>query len=207
MYRSYCAIQSVNRKKAWIVALAMFAAWQGSQNQARATPLEVPSGTISTVSSGASNTYAVTIQDGATATDPIGTVWFAWVPGNDFLATSPTADTSPTGWTVNAITHGGPSDGYAIQWVASSSTYDIPIGGSLSGFGFATADSSSAIDGDSIFYPGTPVLTTFAYSAGPFSDAGTEFVVTPAPEPTALTAAALPVILLLRRRRSATAIS
>ena len=103
---------------------------------------------------------------------------------------------------MNAITHGGSSDGYAIQWIASSAASDIPIGGSLSGFGFTTTDSPSAIQGDSAFYPGTPALTTFAYSVGPFSDAGTEFVVAPAavPEPGSVAVALVPVALLLLRR-------
>ena len=142
----------------------------------------------------------MTIKDASDATQPIGTVWFAWVPGEDFLATSPLAETSPTGWKVNAITHAGSSDGYAIQWVATSSASDIPIGGSLSGFGFTTADSPAAIEGNSVFFPGTPVLTTFAYNAGPFSDAGTEFTVTPVPEPATVAMALLPMTLLFLRR-------
>jgi hypothetical protein len=195
-------LASSKQKKAWIVVALALAA-QSSWNQAKAAILEDPSGTISTVSSGASNTYAVTVKDAADATEPIGTVWFAWVPGKDFLDTSPTSEISPTGWAVDTISHAGSGDGYAIQWVASSSIYDIPVGGSLSGFSFSTADTPAQIAGDSVFYPTTPVLTAFAYDAGPFSDAGTEFVITPAPEPTCLAAIALPIALLLRRRRRA----
>jgi hypothetical protein len=166
-----------------------------------ATP-EVPSGTISPDPLGTPNTYDITISDGTTATEPIGTVWFAWVPGKDFLTSMPTHESSPAGWTVGQITHGGSTDGYAIQWVASNSTDYIPIGGSLSGFGFTTPDSSAVIDGNSPYYPTFPELTTFAYDAGPFSDAGVQFDITPVPEPTCLAAATLPVGLLLRRRRA-----
>src|SRR5262249_39269520 len=59
--------------------------------------------------------------------------------------------------------------------------------GSSLNFTFTTADSPAAINGNSVFFPGTPVLTSFVYPQGPFSDAGHQFVVTPAtptPAPT-----------------------
>jgi hypothetical protein len=191
----------------WIAVLASALAIQASSKEARGTLLEDPSGTITTVSTSPNFSYAMTFKDASDATLPIGTVWFAWVPGEDFLATSPLSETSPAGWTVGAVTHAGATDGYAIQWVASSAARDIPIGGSLSGFGFTTADSPASIDGKSPFFPTTPVLTTFAYSGGPFSDAGTQFTVasaSPVPEPASLAVAVLPVAMLLRRRRRAT---
>jgi hypothetical protein len=61
--------------------------------------------------------YSITLTD--TSATPIGTFWFAWVPGKDFLDTSPNTITNPAGWT-NMITHFGSSDGYAIQWKTSS---------------------------------------------------------------------------------------
>lgn len=182
-------------------ALAFIA--QAWSSDARAAVLEDPSGQITSITGGPTYTYAMTFADGSSATEPIGTVWFAWVPGEDFLPTSPISETSPSGWKVNAITHGGSSDGYAIQWEATSAASDIPIGGSLSGFGFTTTDTPSGISGNSPFYPSTPVLTTFAYDAGPFSDAGTEFVVnaSPVPEPATLAITLLPTAWLLRRTR------
>jgi hypothetical protein len=183
----------------WILIIPAALATFALASPARAAVLEDPSGTITTVSTGVQNTYAMTFADAADATKPIGTVWFAWVPGEDFLPTSPIDETSPAGWQVNAITHAGSNDGYAIQWVASSAASAIPIGGSLSGFGFTSTDSP----GDSPFFPGTPVLTTFAYGGGPFSDSGSEFVVTPAaavPEPTSLAVVLLPTALLVLHR-------
>lgn len=186
--------------KICLLAVAVAAMVQCWSNEAGATILEDPSGTITTVSGGPNFTYAMTIKDASDATEPIGTVWFAWIPGQDYLATSPLSETSPAGWKMNAITHSGSSDGYAIQWVATSAASDIPIGGSLSGFGFTTTDSPAAIDGNSVFFPSTPVLTTFAYDAGPFSDAGAEFVVTPVPEPATVAMGLVPAILLVLRR-------
>lgn len=187
-------------------ALAMIA--QAWSSDARAETLEAPSGTITSISGGPDYTYSMTFADGSSATEPIGTIWFAWVPGKDFLPTSPLSETSPSGWTVNAITHAGASDGYAIRWEATSAASDIQIGGTLSGFSFTTTDTPSAINGSSPFFPGTPVLTTFAYDAGPFSDAGTQFQVTTAPLPNSayLGIVLLPIAWPLRRlqRRGAT---
>ena len=49
--------------------------------------------------------------------DGIATFWFAWVPGADFLSTSPLSVSVPAGWK-DVITHGGTTDGYAIQYDA-----------------------------------------------------------------------------------------
>lgn len=199
-------LQLLGSGKSNLIAAVLITTSLGWSGNAGATVLEDPSGTISTVSGGPNFVYAMTIKDAADATQPIGTVWFAWVPGEDFLATSPLAETSPTGWRMNGITHAGTSDGYAIQWVANTAASDIPIGGSLSGFGFTTKDSPAALAGNSVFDPTAPVLTTFAYNAGPFSDGGTAFVVSQVsavPEPVTLALVALPVAWLLRRPRRA----
>jgi hypothetical protein len=56
--------------------------------------------------------YSVTLDD--TGSTTVGTFWFAWVPGKDFLDTQPTNITSPSGWQ-EVVTHGGSNDGYVIQ--------------------------------------------------------------------------------------------
>jgi len=157
------------------------------------------SATIQTTSTGAVNTYALTLSDSASSASPVGTFWFSWVPGEDFMSVAPTNVTSPTGWTDN-ITNGGGSDGYAIQWVAGAGAA-VLIGTSLSGFGFSSTETPAQLGGNSRFYPATPTLTAFAYSAGPFSDNGTKFLVSQVttPEPASLAALA-PIALLLRRR-------
>ena len=73
----------------------------------------------------------------------------------------------------------GAGDGFAIQFLANSSASYVQPGSSLN-FQFTTADTPAALSGDSVFYPGTPVGTSFVYPQGPFSDAGHEFVVTAA---------------------------
>jgi hypothetical protein len=145
--------------------------------------------------------YTVTVDN--TSTGPLGTFWYSWVPGEDFLATSPTDVVSPANFTDN-ITHGGSTDGYAIQWIAST-----PLaGGATEKFSFESTETPTALAGDSPFYTTTPQDTAFAYSGAPFSDAGDEFIVKTAvvaPEPSTvaeLFAGGLGLLYLARRRRT-----
>ena len=136
----------------------------------------------------------------------IGTFWFGWVPGEDFMATSRSPSRTPRdGQTTSRAVY--PGDGYAIQWVSGSSSDNVAIGGSLT-FQFTSADTPAQIAGDSIFYPGTPVETAFVYPVGPFSDSGHQFVVSSVPEPSTLTLGMLGLVsacpyLRFRRKRMA----
>ena len=158
------------------------------------------SGVLTSRPDGSNFDYSITLSNSSSSTDPIGTFWFAWVPGEDFLDTSPLSVTDPTGWTDN-ITHGGPGDGYAIQWLASSAADDVTAGTSLSGFGFTSTDSPASVYGNSAFFPTTPVLTAFTYDAAPFSDDGDRFLVTVVPEPVSLALLSPMALLMLRRSR------
>jgi hypothetical protein len=140
------------------------------------------SAVISSAAVGPDFNDTITLSNASTSNSGIGTFWYAWVPGEDFLATSPISVSAPAGWT-DMITHAGSSDGFAIQFVASSSVDDVQPGGSLN-FSFETADAPASVNGNSVFYPGTPTSTSTVYPQGPFSDAGHTFVVTPAPTPT-----------------------
>jgi hypothetical protein len=82
------------------------------------------SGTITTAATGASNTYALTLSDGASSTTPIGSVWAAWVPGQFYFTSTPTSVSEPTGWS-------GVTVGDSIQWTANSPSFDVPAGGAL----------------------------------------------------------------------------
>lgn len=120
--------------------------------------------------------YDITVTD--TGTTNIGTFWFSWIPGEDFLPSIPSATSNPAGWT-NALTgNGNQTDGTAIEWVASSNP--ITPGHSLSGFDFTTTDSPTALAGNSPSHSTEPVLTSFVYSGAAFSDAGFQFLVSPA---------------------------
>lgn len=161
---------------------------------------------ISAVPDGANFDYTITLTNTSGAgNDPIGTFWFAWVPGEDFLATSPLSVTNPSGWK-DAITHvpNVATNGYAIQWEALSSASALAPGDSLT-FKFTGADTPADVAGMSVFYPTTPVLTSFVYSGLPFVSDPEQFLVTAAavPEPStlALGLAAIAGSLVWRRAR------
>jgi hypothetical protein len=153
--------------------------------------------------------YDLTLNN--TGTTTIGTFWFSWVPGDNFMAVSPTDITLPSGWQ-EVVTSGGPSDGFAIQWTAKAPGNDLASGGSLTGFDFDSTLTPAELAGFASGEPSIPITTAFSYSGEPFSDGGVQFVATPAaiastPEPTTTLSMALGfgLILLLssaaRRRK------
>jgi hypothetical protein len=196
-------VAKIHRDCQSIVGAAVFALLVAGGNTVQAVSPPTASATISdTQLSPTSYKYTLTLSDAAGSPSPIGTFWFAWVPGKDFLTTSPTSVTFPTGWTDN-ITHIGSTDGYAIQWLTSSPpSGDDTAGTSLSGFSFISSDAPSTVFGDSLFYPTIATSTAVAYDAMPFSDAGTTFVATPVtPEPVSVGILVTAVFLLGRRPR------
>jgi uncharacterized protein YjdB len=138
-----------------------------------------PSGVISSTPDGSNFDYTIDLSNASTSTASIGTFWYAWIPGQDYLATNPISVTPPTGW-IDNITEMGAGDGYAIQYISNSSTSNVQPGSSLN-FGFTSADTPASVNGNSIYYPNTPVGTSYVYPQGPFSDAGHIFVVKAAP--------------------------
>jgi hypothetical protein len=133
--------------------------------------------------------YTITLKD--TGTTTIGTFWFSWIPGEDFMPVKPLGVTAPAGWT-DAITNMGSNDGFAIQWTASSPSSDLQPGQSKV-FHFRSSARPAEVFGKSTFHPTQLVTTSFVYSGMPFSDPGHEFhsssnkVIPPAPAPGAST--------------------
>jgi hypothetical protein len=121
------------------------------------------SGTISGSGSGI-YTYSLIFSDAVSASAPVGSVWYAWVPGGFFLPSAPTTVSAPTGW--NAYVNGN-----SVQYVASSSAYNILPGHSMSGFGYQATFSPAQLAAA----PNSGV--SVAYSGGLFSDGGDTFVV------------------------------
>jgi hypothetical protein len=131
-------------------------------------------------------------------TTNVGTFWFAWIPGEDFMATSPVNILSPANWT-STITGGAANDGFAIRWVAQAG-FALTPGNSLSGFGFESATTPAEMTGASQFFGHPHVTTSVIYSAGPFSDAGSTFIAAPVPEPSMLVPLLIAGGCVLRRR-------
>jgi hypothetical protein len=115
--------------------------------------------------------YTITLKD--TGTTTIGTFWFAWIPGEDFMPVTPLSHPAPAGWT-DMVTNGGPTDGFAIQYVASSTSSYLQPGQSKL-FHFLSSATSAEMFGKSKFYPTTLVTTSVVYHAGLFSDPGYQF--------------------------------
>ncbi len=128
--------------------------------------------------------YSLTLNN--TGTTTIGTLWFSWVPGGDFLKPAPTNALAPTGWTDNIFPNPA-TGGSSIRWVTSTDL--LSAGQSLSGFSFDSIETPSQLLGT---FPsgagaGDPILTSFVYEAAPFGDPGHQLVATAAtPEPGSL---------------------
>jgi hypothetical protein len=149
--------------------------------------------------------YDLTLNN--TGTTTIGTFWFSWIPFDNFMPVSPTSIVTPTGWQ-EVITSGGPSDGFAIQWIAKAPADDLAAGGSLSGFEFDSTLTPAQLESPASGNPSDPVDTAFLYSGEPFSGSSAQIVATaatPEPKATLSTAFGLGLIVLcshiFRRRK------
>ncbi len=159
-------------------------------------PISLPSGSFQ---------YNITLQN--TGTTTLGSFWFSWVPGLDFLPSQPTNVHSPAGWTPNVISPTYDGDGYSIQWIA---TTPLPAGQSLPGFSFTSTDDPDIISGTSpIYFDYYLTNTSYAYIGAPETDIGTSFnptvlpTIAAAPEPTTLSLAGIGIAgLLVKRRRT-----
>jgi hypothetical protein len=213
-FSSTSASRNHQTTSSFIVRTARLVALAGLLTAAtpRGLAAETASAVITPISLGGNNfDYSIKLTD--TGTTNVGTFWFAWIPGQDYLPVSPISEVSPAGWQVGMISHNGSSDGYAIQWVASSASSDLTPGSNSTNnsltFSFKTTATPAQISGDSSFFPSTPVGTSFIYSGTPFSDAGDRLVATVAtPEPStlALTFAALLMGGLMVRWKSGTTV-
>jgi len=133
---------------------------------------QIASGTIS--GSGSDPyTYSLSFSDAADSTSPVGSVWYAWTPGFEYLPGGPTGAAAPAGWTATI-------SGDSIQFVANSPANDIQAGSSLAGFSYQAAFSPAQLAAAA--NSGVSV----AYSGGLFSDAGDTFTVETVPEPSTL---------------------
>ena len=156
------------------------------------------SATISSVADGADFDYTITLTNTSGAgNDSIGTFWFSWVPGANFMNTMPTNIMTPTGWT--DVVTGGASTGFAIQFDSSgavsnpvTSANDLAPGATAT-FTFESATTPMELMGNSPnVAKGTfSELTAFVYAQEPLvGDSKQILAVFPAgssvPEPSSL---------------------
>jgi hypothetical protein len=133
--------------------------------------------------------YSVTLNN--TGDTNIGTYWFSWIPGYDFLTPSPTQVSSPAGWTGGVQQDGFLTGYYALEWTTNT---PLAAGQSLSGFKFDTSESPSALMGTS-YFAGYPVATSYVYIGASEASPGQLFNTSiTVPEPMTLAPVALAAV-------------
>ncbi|MFI5385253.1 MAG: hypothetical protein ACHQ50_03945 [Fimbriimonadales bacterium] len=140
--------------------------------------------------------YTITLNN--TGTTTIGTLWYSWVPGVDFMSALPTNLSAPAGW-VGSVQGGSLGDGYSTEFVASGPASYLNAGLTLSGFKFTSSETPAQLAATSPISPFLPTGTTFVYDGAPLIGLSHQFVITPVPEPVTLLVLA-PALLLMRRR-------
>jgi hypothetical protein len=135
-----------------------------------------------------------------TGTTTIGTFWFGWIPGQNYMGSAPLTVTTPAGWT-SLVTHGSATDGWGIRWTANSAASYIQTGQSLSGFNFTSAVTPAGLLGNSPFYANVPTTTSFFYIGAPFADPGLQIVASVVPSPMSACVLAGLMVPAMRRRR------
>jgi hypothetical protein len=135
---------------------------------------DIPSGTVTGFGSGPSYTYDLSFSDGASATSPVGSVWYGWVaPVYNYLPGTPTGASAPSGWTAQISAN-------SIEFFANSSASYIQPGHTLSGFSYTATFTPATLAGDAA------AAYSYSYTAGIESDPGVFFsVTTVVPEPSA----------------------
>src|SRR5271155_4091186 len=89
---------------------------------------QMAGGTVSGSGSGP-YTYSLTFSNSAAATAPVGSIWYAWVPGSFFLPGVPTSSLAPVGWAATIV-----SD--SIQFTADAPADYLTAGEVLTGFSY-----------------------------------------------------------------------
>jgi hypothetical protein len=157
----------------WTICLGLLL---GATSLAAGATMEVAAGILKTTNLGTGQwQYDITLfnESGAdNANTTIGTFWFSWAPGQEYMEAVPTDVMAPGGWTEQLTGSNNSTDGTAIQWVAGSGNL-LHAGQSLSGFQFDSTESPSQITGPSSFFQHETETQSAAYTQGPFSDTTT----------------------------------
>jgi hypothetical protein len=119
---------------------------------------------------------AATIQN--TGTTTIGTFWFAWAPGEDYLPRRPVFALGPIGWFGTVVQTGS---SYSVEWFAWDPDARIQPGQSLPGFEFVGPDGPEVLTGPSPAFPSHHCNESYLYTGGPQDDPGYRFSVTIVP--------------------------
>lgn len=140
--------------------------------------------------------YTVTLHN--TGTTTVGTLWFSWIPGANFMTAVPTAITSPTGWSGSLF---GGAGSASILWQANTAASRLAAGGTLSTFAFNSTHSPADLSGLSVNDNRYVVSTSFVYIGSALNDPGYQFVASVVPAPSGALALGFAPFVLRRSRR------
>jgi hypothetical protein len=146
--------------------------------------------------------YNIALTNTSTDGSPIGTFWFSWIPGVDYMQAQPTNITMPTGWTDSITGSNNSTDGNAIRYVAGAGS-QLNQGGT-DDFSFESTETLAQLESHSPFGNNAIETTSVVYQGAPLIGTAFTFAV---PEPASMTLITLSgAAALLRRRRSNLAI-
>jgi hypothetical protein len=117
--------------------------------------------------------YTITLND--TGSTTLGTFWFSWIPGQDFMTQNPSLIGSPAGWSESVVPIGS---GYSIEWTANSSVNYVQPAGSSSAFTFTSAETPAQLAAHSTLNPIYPTTTSFVYSGRALVSSGLQITPT-----------------------------
>jgi hypothetical protein len=142
-------------------------------------PSPTPNATASIAVTGSGPEYTYTVTVNNTGSTTVGTFWFSWVPGQDYMSAQPTSISSPAGWSAQVTTanYSGQT-GYAIEWQASGAGNDIQSGGSSSSFSFNSTETPAQMAADSPFDGKPETATAVVYTGGALIGNGDTLVAT-----------------------------
>jgi hypothetical protein len=140
---------------------------------AQAQTAEVASGVVTGTSLGGGEwQYNINLTNNSSADNAnttIGTFWFSWAPGEDFMEAFPTNVVAPTGWTAAITGRAHAGDGNAIQFVALSTDL-LHAGSSLGGFQFDSTETPAQLAAPSSFFQNEAETQSAAFVGAPSSD-------------------------------------
>ncbi len=140
--------------------------------------------------------YTITLHN--TGTTTIGSLWFAWIPGENFMTAAASSVTSPAGW---AGGHQGGAGSESVLWQAGSGASRLAPGGTLTGFAFNStqtpAQMAALSPNDSRYF----MTDSYIYIGSALNDPGYLFTITVTPAPSAAALAGIALVPFTRRSR------
>jgi len=126
---------------------------------------------VSTDQGGGQYANAITVHN--TGTTTIGTFWYSWIPGENFMPSAPTNITSPPGWNAQVYVFAGPT--YSIEWYTYNPASYIPAGAQLAGFNYNGTMSPAALQQPAANDPHYHITDSYLYQTQAFNDPGLLF--------------------------------